>query len=364
MAKPGGLREPRARGAAAAVRLAFVFALVLCLSSCYVMVQGSRYLALRSRAVSAERALENPETPEATRRLLERAGTIREFAVVELGLRDTKNYKAVVELDADRLATIVSACASDSFDRYLWSYPVVGKLPYKGFFKPEEAEKEAARLKRKGLDVLVRPVDAFSTLGWFADPLFSFMAEYDEAELAETIIHEMVHATVFVKQAKDFNEEFATFVGRQGALAYLESARGPDGEVTEKALRSREDSRAFAAYLRNTARALAKIYSSGASREEKLRLKAEVVRSRAKEYEGLPEGTFHNAAYRSFPMDRINNAFLDLYRLYEGEDELYLDFLSRVCHGNLSEFVRTVAGISDRKGDPKESMRALLASGR
>lgn len=364
MAKPGGLREACARGAAAAVRLALASALALCLSSCYVAVQGSRYLALRSRAVSAERALENPATPAAARGLLERARAIREFAVEKLGHRDTESYKALVELDADRLATIVSACASDSFDRYLWNYPVVGRLPYKGFFKPEEAEREAARLKRKGLDVIVRPVDAFSTLGWFADPLFSFMAGYDDAELAETILHEMAHATVFVKQAQDFNEEFATFVGRQGALAYLESACGSDGEPTEKARWSREDSRTFAAYLKDTARALAEIYSSGVSREEKLRLKAEVIRSRAKEYEGLPEGSFHDSAYRSFPMDRINNAYLDLFRLYEGEDELYLDFLSRVCHGNLAEFVRTVADISVREGDPKESMRALLASGR
>ena len=230
-------------------------------------VQGSRYLCLRARAVPADKVLADPEAPESSKDLLRRAATIRDFAVNILGLRDTKNYKALVEMDADRLATIVSACDAVSFDRYLWRYPVVGALPYKGFFKPEEAKREAARLKAKGLDVIVRPVDAFSTLGWFADPLFSFMERYDDAQLGETLIHELAHATVFVKKDEQFNEEFATFVGRQGSLTYLASVYGAESPEVAAAQHGRRDSDAFANYLRETARLLEDVYSTDASRE-------------------------------------------------------------------------------------------------
>ena len=347
----------------ALLRTIFLAAGVFCLSSCYVTVQGTRYLALRSKAVSAERALADPKTSAATKNLLSRAAKIRSFATNVLGLKDTRNYKAVVEMDADRLATIVSACDAVSFERYLWRYPVVGALPYKGFFKPEEAEREAARLKAKGLDVIVRPVDAFSTLGWFADPLFSFMSSYDDAELAETLIHELSHATVFVKKAEQFNEEFATFVGRRGALAYLEAAYGPKSRELEEAIETRRDSETFAAFLRETADALEPVYGSSRSREEKLARKKEILASRAEEYSRIAPSAFKGEGYRDFPMERINNAYLDLYRLYEGEPELYREYLDRKCGGNLSRFIKSVADLAASGGDPKERMRNLLGTG-
>jgi len=140
-------------------------AAALLLSSCYVTEQAAHYLALRSRAVPAAKALADPRTSPATKALLERAAEARAFAIGELGLKETKNYTSVVELDRDHLATVVSACAELSFDRYLWTYPVVGRLPYRGYFDHAEAEAEAARLRKLGLDVISRPVDAFSTLG-------------------------------------------------------------------------------------------------------------------------------------------------------------------------------------------------------
>jgi predicted aminopeptidase len=347
---------------ATAIRLALVWAGALCLTSCYVTVQGSRYLALLAHAVPAKRILSDPHAPAESRELITRALSIREFAINSLGLKDTKNYKALVDLKADRLATIVSACDSDSFNRYLWNYPVVGKLPYKGFFKPEEAEKEAARLKAKGLDVIIRPVDAFSTLGWFADPLFSFMAKYDDAELAETIIHEMAHATLFLKKDDDFNEEFATFVGRQGALAYIQAIYGPKSAELEKNLRDSEDTSTFAAYLRETANELESVFSSDVSREEKLARKAAIIHARADAYKKLPAGTFHAESYRAFPMEKINNAYLDLYRLYEGEPALYRDFLKQACSGDLALFIRKTVKLAAQGGSPKDRMRSLLVA--
>jgi hypothetical protein len=188
------------------------------LSSCYVAVQGSSYLACgpwRSLRIVCWR-LPRPEASKALVRACRRRPGISRCIAWSFGYEKIPFPGGA---GRGRLGLLVSACGR-SPSTYLWEVSGGGSLRT-GFFNAEEAEMEAARLKKKGLDVIVRPVDAFSTLGWFADPLFSFMSKYDDGELAETIIHELAHATVFVKRAEQFNEEFATFVGRQGALEYL-----------------------------------------------------------------------------------------------------------------------------------------------
>ncbi|HET7839789.1 MAG TPA: aminopeptidase, partial [Rectinemataceae bacterium] len=131
------------------------------LSSCYVTSQASRYLAIRSRAVPVDRALADPRTPATLRALLDRAVAVRAFAESSIGLKRTRNFGSIVQLEGDHLASVVSACAELGFRRYLWTYPLVGRLPYRGYFDQAQADAEAARLKKLGLDVIVRPVDAF-----------------------------------------------------------------------------------------------------------------------------------------------------------------------------------------------------------
>jgi len=345
-------------------------ALVLLLSSCYETAEGLRYLSIRSKNRSVERALADPKLKSEERLLLERARAARQFAIAELDLKETKNYTSIVELDADRLATVVQACAELSFDRYLWSYPVVGKLPYRGYFDPKDADKEAAKLKKRGLDVIARPVDAFSTLGWLADPLFSFMSSYGEADIADLVIHEMTHATIFLKGSgngqEQFNEELATFVGREGSLLYLAKKYGADSAETLAARDGRADAQAFSAYLAGTAKRLQAVYASGAGEAEKRKRKAEVIAARAEEYKAEYATLFKGEGYKGFAMERINNAYLDLYRLYEGESALYGDFYDKVCGGDMKIFIETMSRIArdaKTKADPKAEMRRELAAG-
>jgi predicted aminopeptidase len=354
-----GPRRPRIL--AAALCLA---ALAGGLSSCYVGEQARAFLALQARAKSAASLLSDPKTPQKTRDLLLRVARIRSYAIATLGLKDTRNYTSLVELDADRLATVVQACAELSFDRYLWTYPVVGKLPYQGFFKPADAEKEAARLRKLGWDVIVRPVDAFSTLGWFADPLYSFMDAYGEADLAELVIHEMTHATAFSKAPGDFNEELATFVGRAGADAYLAASMGAASPLLAEARLARKEAEAFSAFLRGTAKELETVYAKTETPEAKRAEKAAVLAARARLFHDNYDELFETGRYRSFPMDKINNAWLDLYRLYEGEPELYADYLGAVCGGDLVVFIREAARLAKARGDPKALMREELAAAR
>ncbi|GAB1483267.1 aminopeptidase [Treponema sp.] len=342
--------------------------ITLLLSSCYEMREGLRYLSILSKAKSIDSVLSNPDTSVELRLLLERARDARLFAVADLGLKETKNYNSVVILDADRLATVVQACAELSFTRYLWSYPVVGKMPYKGFFDPEDAKKEAARLKKQGYDVIARPVDAFSTLGYFADPLFSFMSTYSEAEIAELVIHEMTHSTIFLKGnrsgAEQFNEELATFVGRTGAKIYMAKVNGSDSKAVNRGQADSADARAFSTFLADTAKELEAVYATNVSDDEKRKQKAEIIASRAVLFKKESEALFKGELYKDFSMDKINNAYLDLYRLYEGESALYKDFYVKRCDGDLKIFIQTIARIVDgTKGDPRIAMRQELEAG-
>jgi predicted aminopeptidase len=346
------------------VRLPIIAALAslsLLLSSCYVGSQGLHYLGLLSRARPAAKALADPHTPAASKDLIERAARIETFGRETLGLSATRNFKSIVELDADTLVHVVQATGELSFERHLWYYPLVGKLPYRGFFEKAEAEKEAATLRKQGLDVIVRSADAFSTLGWLSDPLWSFMATYDETELADLILHELTHATAFRRDGESWNEEIATFVGREGSRQWVEREFGPDSKELREAEARRRDAEAYVAFLRETGIRLEAVYSSGAPDTDKRRLKAQIIAERAKEYSETLAGRLVTDRYRNARLDGINNAWLDLYRLYEGEPVLYSDYYESVSGSKLSAFIADMAALAKGRDDPKNIMRDRLA---
>ncbi len=322
---------------------------VMGLSSCYLTAQGSRYLGILAGAQPIAKALADPDTDLATKSLLEKAAEVRRFAVEKIGLKDTKSYRSIAKVEGTTLSHVVQACPELSFDRYLWSYPFVGKLPYKGFFDQADAKKEAARLKQQGYDVIVRNSDAFSSLGYLPDPLFSFMVAYDENRLADLLIHEMTHATIFVRGAGAgaFNEELATFVGRQGALDFLAAKYGRESESFRQALAAEVDAVAFSTYLRETARKLEVLYGSDLSIEEKRAGKTRIIAERAEEFARVAPGLFSNPGYARYPMDKIDNALLDLYRLYEGQPERYRVYYEKECDSDLAIFVARLRATKD-----------------
>lgn len=350
---------PFAVSALLASGLAIVAAVLL--SSCYVTAQGVRYLSIVARASPADRVLADPATGEDLRILLTRAAAIRAFGVSELGLRDTKSYRSLAKVEGPTLSYVVQACAELSFDRHQWNYPFVGRLPYRGYFSLPEAQAEAGRLKAEGLDVIVRHADAFSTLGYLPDPLFSFMSRYDEFRLAELILHEMTHATVFVRGARaaanaaNFNEEIASFVGRRGALSWLATRHGQLSPEYREAAASSAAASLFSFFMRDTARRLEAVYRSDATAQaeatastavpaaaEAERLRAEkrrIIAERAAEFTALAAREPGLARFAGYPMASVNNAALDLFRLYDGENERYERFFTEECGSDLKLFV-------------------------
>ncbi len=165
------------------------------------------------------------DTPEALRERLVTVLDMRRFAVEELGLPDGRSYTVYADLGREAPLWNVVATPAYAVQPMTWCYPLVGCLSYRGFFQREQALSLAGSLNDDGLDTAVFAATAYSTLGWFADPILDSMLELSDASLAELIFHELSHELLYVRGATAFNEAYATFVGRLGAERWLR-ARG------------------------------------------------------------------------------------------------------------------------------------------
>jgi predicted aminopeptidase len=177
------------------------------------------------RRRSIEDLVRDARTDPVTRGKLQLVLEVRAFAADSLGLPARDAFTKYTQLSTDTLVLVLSGAARDTLAPVTWWFPVVGRVPYKGFFDVQGAVREETRLRDRGFDTYLRPASAFSTLGWFNDPLLSTTLRADSADVANTVVHELTHNRYYAPGAAIFNESFANFVGARGAAAFFR-ARG------------------------------------------------------------------------------------------------------------------------------------------
>jgi predicted aminopeptidase len=297
-----------------------------------------------------EELLAAPGTPADLAERLRVTGSVRAFAA-RLGLEVGQQYTSFVDWPGDRVVTTVVATRPGEIDARGFWFPLVGRMPYKGFFALDRAQREAQRLAEQGLDTCLFPVVAYSTLGWLADPLTAPLAR--SPRLVETLLHELLHATVFVRDQVAFDEGVATFVGQEGAVRFAAEAGGAEAAARER--RRVEEDRRVGAELQALRERVAGLYAAqpaGPARDaERLALELEARRHLA----ALPLET--RDAGRLAEAARLNDACQALVGTYHADLPRYAEQLARLG-GDLGGFVaraREAAGAPDPRA-------ALLAA--
>jgi predicted aminopeptidase len=201
-------------------------------TACYLSRGAWEEAKILSRRQPISELVKNPGTPAEVREKLKVVLAARQYAKDSLKLRTKDSFTTYSRLDHDTLVLLVSAAYRDTLKPYTWWFPIVGRVPYKGYFDFAAARQEAKSLAADGFDVYVRPSDAFSTLGFFNDPLLNTTLRSDTLSLANTVIHELTHNTFYAAGQAPFNESFAMFVGARGGAAFFRS-RGQEAAAAK-----------------------------------------------------------------------------------------------------------------------------------
>jgi predicted aminopeptidase len=239
---------------------------------------------------------------------------VNRYGEERLGLRRTGSYTKYFEVKRPILH-IITASEKDRLHLYHWNFPVIGKMTYKSFFTLEGALKEKGVLERRGYDTYLQQAAAYSTLGWLKDPIFSTMLKWDEPTLANIILHEMAHATVYFKGETDLNEQLATFIGNQGSINFLTEKYGSGSKEVALAIDYQGDDLLFSKWIDQAYKRLSEFYDRPVSREERVRGREEIFQSIQEKFTEMQD-QFKTDCYKDFGGKRLNNAVLMAYRRY------------------------------------------------
>lgn len=293
-------------------------------------------------------------TDDATRGKLALVLAARDFAADSLGLDAGESFTTYSAIGRDTLVLVLSASRWDRLAEKRWTYPVVGSVPYKGFFSFDAALKEAQALEREGMDTYLRVADAFSTLGWFNDPLLSTALDGDSVELASLVIHELLHNTLFVPGHVDFNESFANFTGYRGAERFFRS-RGDTALARRAAARWRDQVR-LSRFYGELGERLDSIYAPGLAGQQLREQRQRLFRYAAAQLAGPVGRNLETISGARLAERPINNAVVIATRLYLTRLDAF-DRLYDAQHRDVAAAIVEVRRRTDGADDPWQAMR-------
>lgn len=294
------------------MRALLLAALVMLGSGCATIGYYRQSLAghwqVMQRRTPITRAIADPDTKPEVKQRLEQVEQIRRFAVEELLLPDNRSYQSYADIQRPYVLWNVFAAPEFELKAFESCFPLVGCLAYRGYYAEADARAQAERLRAQGYDVHVAGVSAYSTLGWFSDPVLNTMLRWSETELAGVIFHELAHQKLYVRDDSAFNESFASAVQEEGVRRWLE--RRGDDRLTRAVADDRRRREEFVRLVQQTRARLQQLYGSAQPSEQMRESKAQVFAEMRVEYERLKQSWGGYTGYDNwFGMD-LNNAKL------------------------------------------------------
>jgi predicted aminopeptidase len=311
-------------------------ALILGYGTAYVASEDVRYLtragieqtAILQKRKPIERLVNDTTVPAETRAYLALVLAARTHAAA-LGMQAGETFTTYADVGRDTLLLVLSASPKSCICPHLWKYPIVGKVPYKGFFDVEMARREAAKFESRGFDISLRPAAAYSTLGWFEDPLLSTSMVRDSVELASLVFHEIAHNSLYVKSATPFNESFAQMVGYRSTEEFFRG-RG-DSALADRARDRWYDEIVFGEFYDALLTRLETFYAGKPAGDSLEAGRVAIARWAREQLEGPFRSRFRIVRVERLAERPINNATLVGVRIYR----THLDWFDRwyAVHG-------------------------------
>jgi predicted aminopeptidase len=331
-------------------------------SPVYVIRAGIEEAKILSRRREITDVVSDPATSTTIRKKLELVVQARSFAQDQLGLAAGESYTTYSWVDSDTLLMVVSGARKDRFIAYTWWFPIVGRVPYKGFFDFEDAYEEARELEAKGYDTHVRPSGAFSTLGWFNDPVLNTILRYSDVGLASTVVHEILHNSIFIPGQVGFNESFANFVGDRGAALFFCTRDGSTSQNCRLATAAWEDNIVFGSALSDLVTRLERIYQrDDLTRAQRIEQRDTVFTNWKADYRARVVPRLHTNSFRDYADSPLNNATLIGTRLYYQRLDLFEQVYQRYGQDlrRASEAIMQAARSNEK--EPFAAVEALVA---
>lgn len=328
-----------------------------CTSTMYLLqAAGGEWHVMHSRKPIVQ-VIDDPQTSEPMIRELAEVREARDFASRVLKLPDNASYRTYTKIDRPYVVWNVVAAPALSVEPKTWCFPIAGCVDYRGYFSEKNAQAFAAGLKRRGYDVVVEGVPAYSTLGKLPDPVMSTMMRYGSDELAAMIFHELAHQQLYVRNDSRFDEAFAVTVEEEGLRRWLEY-KGRPIRIEELDRQRKEDGQ-FIMLLRYTRARLAQLYASQAPRGTKLRRKRQIFAELAADIRTLEHRLHvHSSVYDDWIAEGLNNAQLASVSTYYDCVPAFEHLLQRE-NGDLPRFY---AAARELAREPKSTRDARLCS--
>lgn len=308
-----------------------------------------------------EAVLADPNTSAEIKAKLKLALDVKKFMNENLNLVTHKNYSSFVQLKQDYVTYVISAADPWKLETLEWSYPLFGKMPYRGFYNEEDALLENKKIQADGYDTYLRGVSAYSSLGWLNDPILSSMLRYETHDFVDTLIHETVHLNVYIKNNADFNERLAVFLGQKGAELYFLNREGSQSGHLDRLKLESEDLKLFSVFITEEIKNSEVWFNEKLAKINDMHIRKELKKNHfselKKRFTVNIKPKLKSNRFLGFEKIELNNARLLIYKTYMQDlsdfQKLWNQFPS------FSEFLKQIKNLEKSK-DPNSDLKKLI----